>query len=345
MSIRYILVLFKIVVMIVSQIFPFSFSVQNNIINNKPEKEYTLKINMNASNIKVSNTLSFDKLFGFEKTSSMLKRHKGLYAVNGMFYDDYGIPSGIIVKDNEVISMTSINTPTVIIDEHNKVDIVDLKVQGTVIVQDKEIVLSGVNCGVNKNEWVIFNKWYGSNTRVNRVSVNYIISKGIIEDIIISSEPVNIEKDKIVLTTVTSKNPILNIGDAVNIKYKYTGTNLRITEAFQSGGWLVNNSENVAKDYQNYIGYTTAPNPRTLIGITTNNKLVIKVIDGRLKGVSLGVSGKEAADIMLDEDCVKAVYLDGGASSTIVSRKNVINKPSNKGKERAVAHALVISKD
>lgn len=341
MSLRFILVIIEVISIMISNIYPYKFWIEDKVINNKPEMIYSLSVDLNAENIRISNVLSFDKMFGFERTSVMSKRYGANYAINGMFYNIYGMPSGIIIKKGEVISMTSINTPTVIIDKNNKVDIVDLEIVGKIISKDKEVVLKGVNRAVNRNEYVLFNDGYGSNTRVHRKSINYIINNELIEEIVISDKPVKLKKGISVITTVSNEKPIFKVGDKVSVEYEFKGTNLNIVEAFQSGGWLVREGINVSKGYQNYIGYTTAPNPRTLLGITKDNKLILKVIDGRQPEVSLGLSGKESGNIMIEARCDKAVYLDGGASSTMVVGGNVINRPSNEGKERKVAHAIL----
>ncbi len=86
---------------------------------------------------------------------------------------------------------------------------------------------------------------------------------------------------------------------------------------------------------------------RTAIGITKTGKIVMMVLDGRQEPVSCGGSTIEIAQIMLDAGCVNAVNLDGGGSTTFVSKAEgadelaVVNRPSD-GYSRSVSTSLMI---
>jgi hypothetical protein len=87
-------------------------------------------------------------------------------------------------------------------------------------------------------------------------------------------------------------------------------------------------------------------NPRTLIGLATNNHLVVVVIDGRQTGVSEGMTVAEAA-LMLKNDygVTDALNLDGGGSSTLAmmvdGAPQVVNTPSD-NPPRSVGSNLAI---
>ncbi len=86
---------------------------------------------------------------------------------------------------------------------------------------------------------------------------------------------------------------------------------------------------------------------RTCVGITYDGKVVFMVLDGRQEPFSAGGSAQEIAQIMIDAGCVTAVNLDGGGSSTFVSKAEgsdtatVVNRPSD-GYERSVSSSLMI---
>jgi hypothetical protein len=85
---------------------------------------------------------------------------------------------------------------------------------------------------------------------------------------------------------------------------------------------------------------------RTAIGITAEGKVVMMVLDGRQEPFSAGGSMVEIAQIMLEAGCVHAVNLDGGGSTTYLSKAEgsddlkLINRPSD-GYARSVATSLV----
>jgi exopolysaccharide biosynthesis protein len=65
------------------------------------------------------------------------------------------------------------------------------------------------------------------------------------------------------------------------------------------------------------------------------------VVDGRQKGLSMGMSYEESAHFMKTIGCTDAINLDGGGSSTFWLNGKVVNSPSDKH-ERSVANSLVI---
>lgn len=85
-------------------------------------------------------------------------------------------------------------------------------------------------------------------------------------------------------------------------------------------------------------GYCVTLHPRTSIGLTGSNELILMVVDGRQTGYSEGVTLLELANMMLSCDADNAGSMDGGGSSTmVVSGQGVMNSPSD-GSERVVAN-------
>ena len=110
------------------------------------------------------------------------------------------------------------------------------------------------------------------------------------------------------------------------------------------GDTLIKDGEIVVKQTTNYYSSRAS---RTAIGITRTGKVVFMVLDGRQEPISCGGSMIEIAQIMLDAGCVQAVNLDGGGSSTFVSKGegeeelSVVNKPSD-GVQRSVSTSLIM---
>ena len=89
--------------------------------------------------------------------------------------------------------------------------------------------------------------------------------------------------------------------------------------------------------------------PRTAIGVTNDNRLILLVCDGRNMRESCGLTLSELAAKMISLGAVDAMNLDGGGSSTFVGKDGeVLNRPSDSGTEGAVVQrkiptAIVIS--
>ncbi len=84
----------------------------------------------------------------------------------------------------------------------------------------------------------------------------------------------------------------------------------------------------------------TNENPRTAVGYTADNHVIMLVVDGRSE-TSDGVELPELAQIMSDLDCVEALNLDGGGSSQMAIGNAFVNTPSDET-PRAVPTILSI---
>jgi hypothetical protein len=75
------------------------------------------------------------------------------------------------------------------------------------------------------------------------------------------------------------------------------------------------------------VGYDNR-DPRTAVGYTANNHVIMLVADGR-SDKSKGVGLPELATIMKDRGCVEALNLDGGGSSQLAVGNTFVNTPSD----------------
>ncbi len=80
--------------------------------------------------------------------------------------------------------------------------------------------------------------------------------------------------------------------------------------------------------------------PRTAMGYTANNKLVILVVEGRNPNAG-GATLTQEAQILKDLGCVEALNLDGGGSSCLLINGKETIMPSDK-KQRPVPAVFII---
>ena len=94
-------------------------------------------------------------------------------------------------------------------------------------------------------------------------------------------------------------------------------------------------------------GLGTGAAPRTAIGIKADGTAVFYTIDGRQKGYSVGASYSQVAKRLVELDCVTAVALDGGGSTTLgatlpgSANFDIISSPSGGG-DRAVNNCILL---
>lgn len=83
--------------------------------------------------------------------------------------------------------------------------------------------------------------------------------------------------------------------------------------------------------------------PRTAIGKVGENHFVFVVVDGRQPGYSKGMYLNELAELMKRMGCTEAYNLDGGASSTMYFKGQIVNHPCSVFGERGVSDCIFVN--
>ncbi len=333
-----------------------SYENEARLINEKKEDIYVLDVDMNNPTVELKNVLSFDKLYGFETMSDMVGDAD--YAVNGMFYDTLGKPYGSIIADGEIVQLMDIDKPVLMVDYANRAFIDDVDISFTFNANTgKDIGIDCVNGALYDGDWGFFNSYNGTTTRVGGESTNYILRDGKVVERSHLTQAIEIPEDCQILTK-RGRDSSYSVGDSLWFRMKIDtsdgfmklplfvdkkglyNADKYIKTMFNLGAWLVKDGENIAQDYDTFIGHTIANQPRTMVGVTDNNHLIFIVVDGR-RDDSMGISGAECAELLLEYGVVNGGYLDGGASSEMMVAGEVVNKPSA-GEERKIAHSIVI---
>ena len=82
--------------------------------------------------------------------------------------------------------------------------------------------------------------------------------------------------------------------------------------------------------------------PRTAMGYTKDNKLIILVVQGRFPGIAEGATLTQEAQILKDLGCWEALNLDGGGSSCMLVNGKETIKPSDITGQRPVPAVFII---
>jgi len=168
-----------------------------------------------------------------------------------------------------------------------------------------------------------------------------------------SQNPAVLNNKQIVLTARGNRVSYINefkVGDKINFTCEITDKEgksemwQRVTNCvgghieFVVGGKLTGDGVGEGANY-----------PSTIIGYTTEKKVVMITIDGRQSGYSVGASTSTLAQLAKDLDLYDAFLVDGGGSTTMTIAKaddyknlETINSPSD-GKDRTVNNSVILS--
>ena len=114
-----------------------------------------------------------------------------------------------------------------------------------------------------------------------------------------------------------------------------------VRDALHAGPVLISNGE-IDLNIEDEVFFNTpiaGVQPRSAIGYTKDQHLVLMVVDGR-QAESRGVYLEELALMMSEFDCIEALNLDGGGSSAMVADSRLLNRPSGRVSQREVMSAI-----
>lgn len=96
-------------------------------------------------------------------------------------------------------------------------------------------------------------------------------------------------------------------------------------------------AEGISKDF------SETRHPRTAVGFDADAKVLwLVTVDGRQRGVSVGMSLEELARYMASIGCKDAMNLDGGGSTSMAIGDRIVNKPSDLKGPRPVTNSIVV---
>jgi len=140
------------------------------------------------------------------------------------------------------------------------------------------------------------------------------------------------------------QDPIDNMPELPGLMLSIDSSSVwEVTNALSGGPALLKDGSNrITVNEEVFFGSSILDiHPRTAAGIGENGELFILVVDGR-QGASRGVSLTELAAIMRAFGVRDALNLDGGGSSTLVVRNELLNSPEGSRFQREVVSAIAI---
>lgn len=151
-------------------------------------------------------------------------------------------------------------------------------------------------------------------------------------------------------TAATFINSNITIGDTIKLVLNYSprtaGQSVKsILQVIAGNGRIIKGGVPYPTigDYDGSgQSFNDARHPRTFVGQNADSsKVYLCTVDGR-QASSIGMNFTEMAAFLQKLGITNAFNLDGGGSTTMVVRGNVVNAPSDPGGERSVANTLQV---
>lgn len=328
-----------------------------------PWKIDILKVEVFNPFIKVETVKSLDKLgAGREKTSAMSLRknavgHWSVGAINADFFDlATGTPNNIQVVNGELLRKERPDYPVVGFDSSDHYSISKPAFTSKLILNDTSFTINGINEARGAGQINIYNSYFGNSTGTNNSGSEFIlypINRWHVNDTVYARvDSVRINTGSTVLPSAAM------IISAEGAQANYLNANLKKNDTVKI---LVNVLPGIKKAVEMLGGhpiivtngavaplnasdpFVTTRHPRTVIGFSADSSIMYLVtVDGRQVLYSRGMDLYELAQLMIDIGAHNAMNFDGGGSTTMVVRNEVVNSPSDPEGERTVANSLLV---
>ncbi|MBX3281329.1 MAG: phosphodiester glycosidase family protein [Acidobacteria bacterium] len=309
---------------------------------------------------------AMDSAIGTEATSSLVRRHKAVAAVNaGFFRLDNSIfagdAAGVLQIDGKLLSESSNDRTAIIIangPKQTSVNFDSISVGPRLL--GLSVPLNGVDRERKVDEMIVYTPHFAATTLTDSSGVEVVVRKGKVVKILDHAGSTKIPCDGYVLSATGSARTRLLVELEV-------GRRLALTTFFQNdrkgrqakeASLAFANAEDVTNGVPRLIrngkiditwneeraskSFVETRHPRTAVAILKDGKCLLLTADGRSE-TSGGIDLYDLADILLELGAVDAMNLDGGGSTTMVLDDKVVNQPSDKGGERKVGDALIVT--
>jgi exopolysaccharide biosynthesis protein len=324
------------------------FSVKYKHISKKIEglqqEIYLLETDISNNDVVISPVLSHNRIFGFEKLSEMMNRHNGYAMVNSGFFYEYGEPSGMVVRDGMIVTKSTGKYPVFGIKD-GKAFLEVLSTEIIIKTEHADIKIDGLNTVGKYESIIVYTPMYGTTNRAKGKNRTYTVIEGRVVKYGIYEKSAGIPENGIIISCYEdisgncAKLP-LEPGDVAELDY--TTQKGKLDQAYECGSWIVRDGKPVTDRNDPWIGVTTNHDPRTVIALKDESTVILMVVDGRNPGTSEGFTAEELARYLIKIGVKDAVMLDGGASSEMIVKGAIVNRPSFKGEERPLGGGLLI---
>ncbi len=311
-------------------------------INSQPIRINVVEINRKINpNIELAPTLASEHLAKKATIRTIAQKNNSIVAVNGTFFKPQtGVPLGTLMIDRKMLTGPIYNRVAMGI---SKTDfkMARLEMRGSIKTNNYTVNLDNINQPRMLATYVIAytRDWGQLSPPPPKYGVQIAVENNKI--IKISNGSIEIPKDGYVISGPIQKlEPFFNaISVEVNIN---TEPNWQDVNHIISGGpYLVKDSQVYVDINEQKLKSIGGKNPRTAIGYTKDNDLILVTIDGREES-SVGMTIYDLAKFMKSIDCYNAMNLDGGGSSVMYVKGNIVNHPSIKG-GAAISNAFTVS--
>ncbi len=310
----------------------------------KPVRINVVEVDMKlAKDLELTPALSSDTTLQSRRPITTIAKNKNaVVALNGTYFKPQtGVPLGTLMINKKMYTGPIYDRVAMGIFD-NGFDIARVQLNASVSGSGKTIPVNNINQPRMLSTYVLVytSEWGKYSPYAPKYGMGLQVVEGKITKA--SANPIEIPQNGYVISGPKSVlQPLLDKKDAeliINTNPEWKN----VKHIISGGPYLVRNSEVFVDMTAQKLGAIGGRNPRSAIGYTADNNLILVAVDGR-EGSSIGMTLMELASFMQSIGCTNAMNLDGGGSTVMYVNGQVVNKPQMKG-GIPLSNAIVLSR-
>lgn len=293
-------------------------------------------------NLQLTPEIASDTLNKKNTITAIAKKNNSIVAINGTFFKpSTGVPLGTLMINKKMYTGPIYNRVAMGIFD-NGYDMARIQLNASLKTWNKSVKVDNINQPRTLSTHVIVYtpEWGKTAPPIPKYGKELAIKDNkVIES---STSPLSIPEDGFVV--VGPAQQLDQLIDEKNIKFEVLTMPEwdNVNHIISGGPYLVKKGQVYVDMSEQKLGSIGGRNPRTAVGYTADNNLIIVTVDGR-ESSSVGMTLFELANFMKSLGCYNAMNLDGGGSTVLYINGRVVNHPQVQG-GIALSNALTLNK-
>ena len=299
--------------------------------NNRPVRINVVELSQGINhNLSVVPAIASETLSARRTITNIADRENAIVAINGGYFKPQtGVPLGTLMINKKVYTGPIYDRVAIGIFD-DKYEMARVQLKASVETNIGGLKIDNVNQPrmLSLHTIVYTPDWGEYSPPSPRYGMQMVIEDGRLVNTSIGRN--KIPKNGYVI--VGTKKNLSKFAEAKKFKLKI-GMNPEwrdVNHIISGGPYLIKNGDIYVDMTAQKLASIGGRNPRTAIGYTADNHLIMLTADGR-EGASIGLTLMELARLMKELGCVNAMNLDGGGSTVMYIKGKVVNKPAIQG--------------
>ena len=290
--------------------------------------------------IEIEPSIASDILVGRSKISKIAQSEKAIVAINGGFFKpETGVPLGTLMIDQKIYTGPIYDRVALGIFEDGY-KMARVKLNASLITNIGGLKIDNVNQPrMLSTHTIVYTRDWGETTPLSpKYGSQLVVDNGKI--VKYTKNRATIPQNGYVIVGPSSKLEAFTKAKTFDLKLSLDPAWDGVEHILSGGPYLIKNGEVFVDTTAQKLNSITGRNPRTAIGFTKENHLIMLTADGR-EGSSVGLTLFELASLMKEYGCVYAMNLDGGGSTVMYIKGTIVNRPAEQG-GIPLSHTLVV---